>query len=68
MGNYALTDIFQALIWLSENIAYFRGDPNKVTLFGHGTGAAIVNLLMLSPFVTGEFMFLRGWVRRFTYI
>ncbi|CAG5117671.1 unnamed protein product, partial [Candidula unifasciata] len=54
LGNYALLDIIQALIWLRENIADFRGDPKRVTLFGHGAGAAIVNLLMLSPFVTEE--------------
>ncbi|GFS19776.1 neuroligin 4 [Elysia marginata] len=51
MGNYALMDITQALLWLRENIASFNGDPQKVTLFGHGHGSAIVNLLMLSPFV-----------------
>ncbi|CAL1530991.1 unnamed protein product, partial [Lymnaea stagnalis] len=52
MGNYALLDVTQALLWLKENIPSFNGDPNKVTLFGHGSGAAIVNLLMLSPFVS----------------
>ncbi|XP_059162387.1 neuroligin-4, X-linked-like [Physella acuta] len=52
MGNYALLDITQALLWLRENIASFGGDPQKITLFGHGTGAALVNLLLLSPFVS----------------
>ncbi|KAK0040275.1 neuroligin-4 X-linked, partial [Biomphalaria pfeifferi] len=51
MGNYALLDVIQALLWLKENIPSFNGDPQRVTLFGHGTGAAIVNLLLLSPFV-----------------
>ena len=54
MGNYALMDISQALLWLRENIASFNGDPQRVTLFGHGHGSAIVNLLMLSPFVMGK--------------
>ncbi|XP_048246692.1 neuroligin-4, X-linked-like isoform X2 [Haliotis cracherodii] len=52
MGNYALLDITQALHWLRENIASFTGDPQRVTLFGHGHGAALVNLLMLSPFAS----------------
>ncbi|KAH9512312.1 Neuroligin-2 [Bulinus truncatus] len=54
LGNYALLDVIQALLWLKENIPSFNGDPQRVTLFGHGTGAAIVNLLLLSPFVYGE--------------
>lgn len=59
MGNYALLDITQALLWLRENIASFNGDPQRVTLFGHGSGAAIVNLLMLSPFIKGGFLTVR---------
>ncbi|ESP00884.1 hypothetical protein LOTGIDRAFT_91354, partial [Lottia gigantea] len=54
MGNYAQLDIIQALHWLKENIVSFNGDPSRVTLFGHGHGAAIVNLILLSPFVQGH--------------
>ncbi|XP_050389898.1 neuroligin-4, X-linked isoform X2 [Patella vulgata] len=54
MGNYAQLDIIQALHWLKENIVSFNGDPGRVTLFGHGHGAAIVNLILLSPFVQGH--------------
>lgn len=53
MANLGLLDITQALLWLQENIASFYGDPKRVTLFGHGHGAALVNLLLLSPFVSG---------------
>jgi hypothetical protein len=32
-----------------ENISEFGGDPGCVTMMGHGTGAALVSLLLLSP-------------------
>lgn len=47
-GNQALMDILAVLQWVQDNIAAFNGDPNKVTLFGHGHGAALVNILMFS--------------------
>ena len=34
---------------LQENIGQFGGDPESVTLMGHGTGAALSGLLLLSP-------------------
>ncbi|XP_014675706.1 PREDICTED: neuroligin-1-like [Priapulus caudatus] len=49
-GNYGLLDQIAALHWVKENIERFGGDPDNVTIFGHGYGAACVNLLMLSPF------------------
>jgi Carboxylesterase family len=42
-------DQIAALGWIRENIAAFGGDPGKVTLFGHGTGAACIHFLMKSP-------------------
>ena len=38
-----------ALQWIKENIQQFGGDPKKVTLFGHGTGAACIEYLVYSP-------------------
>jgi len=52
-GNYALLDQVAALHWVKENIRAFDGDPNDVTLIGHGHGAALVNLLMISPVTKG---------------
>ncbi|XP_048746448.2 neuroligin-4, X-linked-like isoform X5 [Ostrea edulis] len=47
-GNQALMDILAVLQWVQDNISAFNGDPKKVTLFGHGHGAALVNILMFS--------------------
>lgn len=52
-GNLALKDIAMALAWVRENIAAFGGDPTRVTLIGHDTGAALVNLLLLAPYGKG---------------
>ncbi|KAG7301294.1 hypothetical protein JYU34_014223 [Plutella xylostella] len=48
-GNAGLKDIIAGLQWINKNIASFGGDPNNVVLFGHGSGAAMVDLLTLSP-------------------
>lgn len=50
-GNFGLVDQIAALLWIQENIAPFGGNPDSVTLFGHGTGAACTSLLMLSPMI-----------------
>lgn len=44
-------DIIAALHWLQENIGAFGGDPQSVTLAGHGTGAACVHYLITSSAV-----------------
>lgn len=48
-GNAGLKDVIQALKWIKANIANFGGDPNNVVLMGHASGAAIVDLLTISP-------------------
>lgn len=42
-------DQMAALHWVQQNINKFGGDPNAVTLAGHGSGAACINFLMTSP-------------------
>ncbi|KAG8267778.1 neurexin protein binding [Homalodisca vitripennis] len=51
----ALRDIEAALKWLQINIASFGGDPGRVTLVGHDTGAALVNILMSFESANGLF-------------
>ncbi|KAG5892515.1 hypothetical protein JTB14_011221 [Gonioctena quinquepunctata] len=54
-GNLGIEDIAAALRWIKINIAAFGGDPVRVTLVGHDTGAALVNLLFISPSSKGLF-------------
>uniref|UniRef100_A0A1B0AJ85 COesterase domain-containing protein n=1 Tax=Glossina pallidipes TaxID=7398 RepID=A0A1B0AJ85_GLOPL len=49
VANYGLMDQIAALHWIQQNIQKFGGDPNLVTLAGHGTGAACISYLMASP-------------------
>lgn len=44
-------DQIAALHWVQQNIALFGGDPTNITLMGHGSGAACINFLMISPTV-----------------
>lgn len=50
-------DQVAALLWLKDNIGGFGGDSSRITLSGHGTGAALVNLLMISPLAAGKSTF-----------
>ncbi|XP_059055067.1 uncharacterized protein LOC131849096 [Achroia grisella] len=54
-GNNGLLDQLAALTWIKDNIQDLNGDPTSVTLMGHGTGAACVNFLILSPISNGLF-------------
>ncbi|XP_040261370.1 neuroligin-3 [Bufo bufo] len=54
-GNYGLLDQIQALRWVSENVAFFGGDPRRITVFGSGIGASCVSLLTLSHHSEGLF-------------
>lgn len=46
-------DLVAGLHWLRENLPAFGGNPEKVTLMGHGTGAALANFLAVSPVARG---------------
>lgn len=47
-------DLVAGLHWLHENLGAFGGDPDRLTLFGHGTGAALANFLAVSPMARGN--------------
>ncbi|XP_066603855.1 esterase FE4-like [Prorops nasuta] len=54
-GNYGLKDMVVALKWVQNNIEYFGGDPNSVTIMGNSAGAVSVHLLALSNKTEGLF-------------
>lgn len=53
-GNNGLKDQVKALSWIKENIKYFGGNPNSVTLTGVSAGAASVHYHFLSPLSRGK--------------
>lgn len=48
-GNYGLADQVAALHWIRDHIENFNGDPQSVTLWGTGAGAASAGILAMSP-------------------
>ncbi|OTF78960.1 Acetylcholinesterase-like protein, partial [Euroglyphus maynei] len=48
-GNQGLWDQVMALQWVNENIRYFGGNPNAITLMGESAGSWAVSLHILSP-------------------
>ena len=54
-ANLGLTDLLEVLNWIQKNIAQFGGDPDRVTLFGNGSGATNVLALMMSVLAKGKF-------------
>ena len=54
-GNLGLKDQQEAMRWVQRNIAFFGGDPSKVTIFGVSAGAVSVHSHILSPTSKGLF-------------
>lgn len=48
-GNYGILDQIELIRWVRANIRKFGGDPNLITLFGPGAGAASAGILAISP-------------------
>lgn len=56
-GNFGLMDLVAGLHWLRENAVAFGGDPERITLLGHGTGAVLTNIIAVSPVAKGRTQF-----------
>ena len=54
-GNFGLEDQILSLQWLKENIEYFGGDPNNITIFGESAGGAHISYHLVSPASEGLF-------------
>ncbi|GAB0091514.1 hypothetical protein DMENIID0001_063660 [Sergentomyia squamirostris] len=54
-GNYGLKDQSLILKWVQENIGFFGGDKNSVTIFGQSVGGACVTYHTVSPLSRGLF-------------
>lgn len=54
-GNYGLKDMILALQWVRDNIEFFGGNPDDVTIHGISGGAVAVHALVISPVATGLF-------------
>lgn len=51
-GNYALWDMTLALKWVNDNIEYFGGNKDRITVCGQSAGAVAVDYLSISPHST----------------
>lgn len=48
-GNNGLKDQVSAFKWLKQNVKFFNGNPNRITLTGMSAGGASVHLHYMSP-------------------
>lgn len=52
-GNYGILDQIMALKWVRDNIAFFGGNPDCITVFGQSAGAMSTQTLVSSPLTKG---------------
>lgn len=66
-GNQGIKDIILSLRWIQENIQYFGGDPENITLLGSSSGAAIIHILMLSPLTKGTYLWIKHLMKKLEF-
>lgn len=49
LANNGFKDQRQAMRWVREHISAFGGDPQRITIFGQGSGGTSVHVHMVSP-------------------
>ncbi|WP_083963768.1 carboxylesterase family protein [Spirochaeta cellobiosiphila] len=54
-GNYAILDMIRSLDWVHNNIEFFGGNPDNITLSGFSAGGRDVMALLISPLAKGKF-------------
>lgn len=54
-GNMGMKDQLLALRWIKENIRYFGGNSDSITITGMSAGGASVHLHTISPRIRGNF-------------
>lgn len=47
-------DSIQAIKFIKENIEFFGGDPQRITVFGQSSGAVMISALVISPAVPND--------------
>ncbi|OXA51364.1 fatty acyl-CoA hydrolase precursor, medium chain [Folsomia candida] len=60
-GCAGMYDTVTALEWVQENIKYFGGDPNRVTVTGQSAGSMIVGNLLTTPLTKDKNLFHGVW-------
>ncbi|VDM40299.1 unnamed protein product [Toxocara canis] len=53
--NIGLLDMIEGLRWVQKEISNLGGDPNRVTVMGHSSGAVNAHQLTVSPLTKGLF-------------
>ncbi|MFX1346021.1 MAG: carboxylesterase/lipase family protein [Promethearchaeota archaeon] len=54
-GNLDMLDQITALKWIKNNVEFFGGDPENITIFGESAGGQSVCILMAMPKAKGLF-------------